>query len=428
MSKIVFTLTLIVVLALSLLALENPTVVQLKFFHRGPTEVPLYVVIFGAFILGALFVYVLLLLQGVRGTFLGMRAKWTRKRDERTDSYRQEAIAQLRLGEVEKSKNLFEKAAHLSPDNLELHLDLADVLLEEKEYGKAVDRYHHVFSKDPHNTRAMLGIAASSEGIESYSEAEIYYGRVLEMEKANALALEGLVRTQKAQRKWGGAMETLRLLKREGLLSGERFDEALAVLWYEKGMMEEKEGNLKESISSFEKSLREKSDFVPSLLSLGEAYVRDGSPEKAVRIWEGALVEGFQLPIAKALENYMIHHGGEKELIQFYKKTSSRNEIVRLLLARLYLRFDRIEEAEAEVNRIPDREASPGALQILAEVEKKRLNEVLSNRHYSLAMELLRHQRNPYRCRGCGTPYEQWIPRCQKCEAWNTLEIDHFLP
>lgn len=427
MSKVVFGLTLIVILALSYLALENPTVVELKLFQKGPTEVPLYMVIFGAFILGALFVYVLFLLQGVRGLFLGMREKRVRKRDERTYAHRQEARKQLLLGYLEKSRILLEKATHLTPDNLELSLDLADVFLEGKEYAKASDRYHHVFSRDSQNIRAILGIAASSEGSENFSEAELFYSRVLDMEKSNPVALRGLLRTQKAQRKWQDAMETLRLLRKEGLVSGKKFDETLAVLWYEQGITEEKAGNLKGSISSLEKSLKIKSEFVPSLLSLGEAYIRDGSPERAVKIWEGALMEHFQLPIIKALENYMIQHGEEKELIQFYKKASSRNELTRLFLARLYLRQNLIEEAEAEISRIPDMEASPGALLILAEVEKKRLNEVLSNRHYSLAIELLHHQLYEYRCNACGTPHDQWMPQCQKCGAWNTLEIDQFL-
>lgn len=428
MSKIVFVLTLIVILALSYLALENPTAVQLKFFHRGPTEVPLYMVIFGAFILGALFVYVLFLLQGVRGVLLGMREKRIRRRDERTDDYRQEARDLLRLGELEKSKALLEKSIHLAPDNLELSLDLADVLLEGKQYTKASDRYHHVFSRDSENIRAILGISVSNEGSENLSEAELYYGRVLDVEKANPVALAGLLRTQKAQRKWPEALATLRLLRKEGLVSSKEFDETLAVFWFEQALAEERAGNLKGSISSLEKSLKVQSGFVPSLLNLGEAYIREGSPERAIRIWEGALLEDFQLPVAKALEDYMIQHGGEKDLIQFYKRASSRNELARLLLARLYLRQNLIEEAEAEISRIPDVEASPGAGLILAEVEKKRLNEVLSNRYYGLAAELLRHRLDKYRCSACGTLHEQWMRQCQKCGAWNTLRIDAFLP
>ena len=428
MSKIVFAVTIIVILALSYLALENPSIVQLKLFHIGPTQVPLYMVIFGAFVLGALFVYVLFLLQGVRGAFLGIREKRVRKRDERTDTHRREAIKQLRLGKLEMSKNLLEKAIQLVPDNLELWLDLADVFLEGKQFAEASDRYRHVFSRDSHDLRAILGIAVSSENRENFSEAELSYGRVLEREKGNPMALRGLLRTQKAQKKWQDAMDTLRLLKRQGLVSSEESDDAMATLWYQQGITQEKAGNVKEGISSFEKSLKVKGGFVPSLLSLGEAYIRDGSPERAIKVWEGALIERFQLPVAKALEHHMVQHGKEKEAIQFYRKASNQNELARLLLARLYLRLDHIDEAEAEVNRIPDRETSPGALLILAEVEKKRLNEALANRHYGLAIELLHHQFAAYQCTTCGTYHDSWMPRCHKCDTWNALEIDRFLP
>jgi tetratricopeptide (TPR) repeat protein len=428
MSKIVFALTLVVILALSYLALQNPTAVQLKLFHRGPTEIPLYMVIFGAFILGALFVYVLFLLQGVRGAFLGMREKRIRKRDETTDAHRQEAREQLRLGHLEKSQALLEKTIHLSPDNCELSLDLADVLLEREQYIEASDRYHHVFSRDPQNVRAILGIAISSEGTENFSEAELYYRRVLDIEKANPVALKGLLRAQKAQGKRQDAMGTLRLLRKEGLVSAQTCDETLAVLWYEQGMTKERSGDLKGSISCFEKSLKAESGFVPSILGLGDAYIRDGVPEKAVKIWEGALTEHFELPIARALESYMIQHEGDKELVQFYKKISSRSDLARLLLARLYLRQNLIEEAEGEISKIPEAEASAGALLILAEVEKKRLNEVLSNRYYSLTMELLHNRLDTYRCTACGTAHNEWAPRCRKCGAWNTLKIDVLLP
>jgi len=223
-------------------------------------------------------------------------------------------------------------------------------------------------------------------------------------------------------------MDTLRLLKRQGLVSSEESDDAMATLWYQQGITQEKAGNVKEGISSFEKSLKVKGGFVPSLLSLGEAYIRDGSPERAIKVWEGALIERFQLPVAKALEHHMVQHGKEKEAIQFYRKASNQNELARLLLARLYLRLDHIDEAEAEVNRIPDRETSPGALLILAEVEKKRLNEALANRHYGLAIELLHHQFAAYQCTTCGTYHDSWMPRCHKCDTWNALEIDRFLP
>ncbi len=428
MSKVVFAFTLAVIIALSILALENPVTVQLRFFQKGPVEIPLYMVMFGAFVLGALFVYVLLLLQGVRGVLLGRREKRIRKRDERSDAYRQEAMKRLRLGDLEKAKSLLEKATQLSPDNLEIYLDLADVLLEGKQYQEASDRYHHVFSMEPENIRGILGIAASSEGRGNFSEAEFYYGRVLEMEKGNPVALRALFAAQKAQKKWQDAMETLRILKKEGHVSAEGFDNALAVLWYEQGMKHEESGDLKGSISSFEKSLKEKSEFLPALLSLGEAYIRDGSPDRAVKIWENALLEKFQLPLARALENYLIEHEGEKALIQFYKKASSRNEFARLLLAKLYLRLDRVEEAETEISGMPDVEASPSALIILAEIEKKRLNEALANQHYRLAMELLHHQLQAYRCHTCNTSHDKWMPQCRGCGARDTLEIDRFLP
>ncbi|MBW2058894.1 MAG: DUF1049 domain-containing protein [Deltaproteobacteria bacterium] len=428
MSKIVFVLTLVVVMGLSYLALENPTAVQLKLFTKGPTQVPLYMIIFGAFILGAVFVYVLFLLQGVRGALLGMRERRTRRRDERTDQYRQEARDFLRLGELEKSKTILERAIRLNPDNLELFLDLGDVFLEWKRFTQASDQFHHVFSRDPHNIRAVLGIAASSEGTGNYSEAELYYNRVLEREKSNPVALRGLLRVQKAQGKWSEAMETLRLLRKEGLVSAEQFDEALSILWYEEARSQQRAGNPREGAASLEKSLKLRSGFVPSLLSLGEEYIREGLPEKALRLWESALLEDFQIPVVKALEDYRLQHGGDKELVQFYRKASSRHGLARLLLARIYLRQDLIEEAEQEITRLPDVEASPGALLLLAEVEKKRLNEALANRYYTLAAEVLRHRLFKYRCPACGALHDHWEAQCRKCGIWNALKIDLFLP
>ena len=428
MSRVVFALTIIVILALGYLALQNPTPVQLKLFHRGPFEIPLYLVIFGGVVLGALFVYVLSLFRGVKGAFLGMRERRVRKRDERTDSHRQEARKQLRLGNLAVSKNLLERAIQLVPENLELSLDLADVLLEGKEFDEAFDRYHHILSRDSRNVRALLGIATSSENRDHFSEAELYYGRVIDVEKGNPVALRGLLRTQEAQKKWRQAMHTLRLLRKEGLVSSEEFADTLAVLWYEQGLTQGEVGHVKESISSLEKSLKVRRHFVPTLLSLGDAYIRDGAPERATKMWEGALIERFQPPLARAFEQHMVQQGREKEIIQFYKKASHQHELARLLLARFYLRKDRVEEADAEINRIADREASPEALLILAEVEKKRLNEVLANRHYSLAIELLHQQLAGYECGTCAAKHDRWVARCEKCGAWNTLNMKRFLP
>lgn len=428
MSKAVFILTLVVILALTYLALQNPADIQLKLFQKEFTQVPLYMVIFGSFLVGAAFVYLLFLLQGIRGIFLGMKEKRLRRRDERTEDYRQEAKTLHRLGELEKSKALLEKAIHLTPDNLELSLDLADVLLDAKQYTQASDRYHHVFSRDPQNARALLGIAASSEAGENFSEAELHYRRILNIHKTNSKALEGLFRVQKAQHKWQDAMETLRLLRREDLVSAGDFERTLAVLWYEEAIAEEDKGHLKAAISALEKSLKADAEFVPSILDLGNAQIREGSTERTVKIWEAALMEHFHIPVARALETHMVEHGQERDLIQFYRKASNRHQMARLLLAKQYLRQDLLEDAEAEANKIPDVEASPGALLILAEVEKKRLNEGLANRHYSLAVEILHQQLNRYRCSTCATLHDQWMAQCRKCRSWNSLRVDLFLP
>src|SRR5690348_10645891 len=76
--------------------------------------------------------------------------------------------------ENETIKNLLE-ALSVSPDNVPLRLHVADLLLKEKHFDKAIEQYQTVLEKSYGNAKAQLGLAACYFATKKFSAASIIY-------------------------------------------------------------------------------------------------------------------------------------------------------------------------------------------------------------------------------------------------------------
>ena len=71
-------------------------------------------------------------------------------------------------------KNLLD-ALSVSPDNIPLRLQVANLMISEKLYGEATMQYQEVLNRSYGNIKAQLGLAASYYHQQKYSAAIIIY-------------------------------------------------------------------------------------------------------------------------------------------------------------------------------------------------------------------------------------------------------------
>lgn len=110
--------------------------------------------------------------------------------------------------ENETIKNLLE-ALSVSPDNIPLRLHVADLLLNEKLYDKAIEQYQTVLEKSYGNEKAQLGLAACYFVTKKYSAAAIIYEGL-----QNRLSTEDKVRYAKCLVKEGAMSQAIELYRR----------------------------------------------------------------------------------------------------------------------------------------------------------------------------------------------------------------------
>jgi tetratricopeptide (TPR) repeat protein len=79
-------------------------------------------------------------------------------------------------------------ALKLSPDNVPLRLQVADLMLQEKMYAESATQYQQILEKSYGNTKAQLGLATCYFYLQKNSAAIIIY------EQLQNLSLEDQVR------------------------------------------------------------------------------------------------------------------------------------------------------------------------------------------------------------------------------------------
>ena len=74
-------------------------------------------------------------------------------------------------------KNLLE-ALHLSPKNIPLRLQVADMLLKDRRYDEAIEQYREILNLNYGNNKASLGLASCYYNKQKYSAAIIIYEQI----------------------------------------------------------------------------------------------------------------------------------------------------------------------------------------------------------------------------------------------------------
>lgn len=122
-------------------------------------------------------------------------------------------------------KNLLE-ALEVSPDNIPLRLQVADMMMKGKLYAEASQQYQEVLKKQYGNTKASTGLAASYYYQQKYSAAIIVYEQMQEVLNRNdrVLYIKSLIKENSMQQAIG---EYQQLLSEHPDFTDDEIDSAL---------------------------------------------------------------------------------------------------------------------------------------------------------------------------------------------------------
>lgn len=386
-------------------------------------EVPLAALVVGAFLAGAVLALLLGLVRDLGRSYRDyQRAREARRAESLSDVYRRGVDAQL-SGRADAALQIYEDLLKRDPGHVQAHARLGELALERGDAKGAL--VHHLDAlRGEEQPELVLAAAEDFRRTGRPEEAAALLERLLTRDHDHVAALRALRDLAVAEGQWQRALGALERIVALG--SGERRPEQamLAGIQYELGRALLAEGQVQPAIARFRDALRSQSDFVPAIISLGDAHRAAGDTREALRVWERAVEIHPELPLLARLEQAYRIEGRPTRMIALYQAASARApESVPLAFAlgRVYFELAMLDEAADQFQKVEVREPNlPGLHAVLGAIFERRGQTAEAFEEYRRALTLSGAFDWPYRCSACGAEHGRWIDRCPACRGWNT--------
>lgn len=386
-------------------------------------EVPLAALVVGAFLAGAVLALLLGLVRDLGRSYRDyQRAREARRAESLDDVYRRGVDAQL-SGRADAALQIYEELLTRDPGHAQAHARLGELALERGDAKGAL--VHHLDAlRGEERPELVLAAAEDFRRTGRPEEAAALLERLLARDHDHVAALRALRDLAVAEGQWQRALGAQERIVALG--SGERRPEQamLAGIQYELGRALLAAGQVQPAIARFRDALRSQSDFVPAIISLGDAHRAAGDSREALRVWERAVEIHPELPLLARLEQAYRVEGRPTRMIALYQAASARvPESVPLAFAlgRVYFELAMLDEAADQFQKVEVREPNlPGLHAVLGAIFERRGQTAEAFEEYRRALTLSGAFDWPYRCSACGAKHGRWIDRCAACRGWNT--------
>lgn len=386
-------------------------------------EVPLAALVVGAFLAGAVLALLLGLVRDLGRSYRGsQRAREARRAESIGDVYHRGVDAQL-SGRADAALQIYEELLKRDPGHAQAHARLGELALARGDAKGAL--VHHLDAlRDEERPELVLAAAEDFRRTARPGEAAALLERLLARDHDHVAALRALRDITVGEAQWQRALGAQERIVALG--SGERRTELsmLAGIQYELGRVLLAEGQVQPAIARFRDALRSQSDFVPAIISLGDAYAAAGDSREALRVWERAVEIHPELPLLARLEQAYRVEGRPTRMIALYQAASARApESVPLgfALGRVYFELAMLDEAADQFQKVEVREPKlPGLHAVLGAIFERRGQTADAFEEYRRALTLSGAFDWPHRCAACGVEHGRWIDRCPSCGDWNT--------
>ncbi|MEK7773387.1 MAG: tetratricopeptide repeat protein [Deltaproteobacteria bacterium] len=433
-TKILLVVIIFILSAFFYLHTQNPGAVTFVVTQSHTYVMPVTLILFVAFFAGAVFAVLNSLLVDAGRAIREMKGRKEKKTLAQAEENYRKGMEALFNGDTVEARGLIEKALNAKPNDTNMIISLCETLMRENKPKEALKALENGFSSNPDSIGLLIAIARCSSDSGDGRRAAGAYSEVLKLDPKNPYALRKLRDFNIGDGQWSEAAalqktvvecekdDTVRK-KEKGLLTGLIFEAASRSL---------QEGRLNEAVGRVKEILKNDSSFMPAHMLLGEALARSGNTSNAIKVWEKARHKyPNSEPILLKLEDIHIKESAPEKILERYKKEIISNPgdaKLRLLLSRLYLRLEMVDNAIEELERLYHEGEDGFYTQVLlGEAYLRRKQGGKAAHLFQKALDLDREFLPPFICSGCGATHKTWNPRCPSCGMWNTLSM-HAAP
>ncbi len=398
----------------------NPTAAQFRFSPEQTVSVPLGWLLIFVFVAGVGFALLGVSLQQLGRRVRGWGARRRERQAVRAGEWQQSGAELAWDGEIERGRGLLKKAWRRQPDNAAAALALASSYLDTGEYAAARQVLEEAVSRAPNDldARYALGeiLRRSGERAEAIRMLETVCVQHPRAPRA-LLALRELYAETHAWNDAARVQETyLQAVSDNGRNSIERT--RLLHFRYQAAAALEDAAARAEALSALVQSER---DYLPAIVSLGDALIADDRADEARKVWEKAFKAQ---PRRVLIERLLAHPDTPRDrqrtlsLMQKYQQQLDPDTVY--LLATNAALQDGQTDAAASSLKAVSKQDSPLVQRHWGEIHQRRgrVDEALQ----ALARAADATALSTYRCKTCGRSNPEWTAHCPSCDSWDSYD------
>ncbi|MBE9531915.1 MAG: tetratricopeptide repeat protein, partial [Proteobacteria bacterium] len=359
----------------------NPVDVDFSLNKDIKYTLPATYLVTGGFFVGLLLLVINMIITDMRRAVREMQVRKEKRAHETTLSNYRQGITAFNKGNVSKARQYFIRVIDAEPAGVDVYLRLSDAYHCEGSYQDALATLEKGYVNNPESIDILSRIAQISGAADDTVRLKMALGDILKIDPANPEAIRGLRDFTQKQGDWKEAVEAQRKLvhalkgnslegetrREEGRLRGFLYEEALRLAGKE---------SFDSALAIIKEILKSDSSFVPAHILQGEVMLSQGNSKGTIRLMERAFETTGDPVFLLKLEDLYIGRSEPEAALSVYKAAISsrpRDIDINIFLARLYLRLEMLEEAQAEFERIQnDLEGSYYLELLLAETYIRR--------------------------------------------------------
>jgi len=392
----------------------NPGAVEFRFSPTRSVQAPLAALLVLAFVVGAVAVLSVVMVQAGRRAFASWRRGRHERRIERIEDWEQRGEQLVWAGDTQGGRALLHKAWQRRPESARAVLALATSYRDTGELQRArlllseAATHHHT---DPD---VLLALADAHRAAGDHAGCVDVLERLRALHPSAPRALLALRDRYVEAARWREAVslqEALLVEIRDGE-QGARERDYLTHLRYQAAL------GLPESerLAALESLAEGRAATVPILVSLGDALLAASHGDEASVIWERALRQTPRTVLVERLEAIATeerHRERLRQLLRRLRIDQIHGDNLRLHVAQLCISDGQLDDAARELEACGQ---SPHAQRLWAEVYRRRGQQERAVTAYAQAGSAA----TTYQCQVCQRAADTWIGYCPQCGSWDT--------
>jgi lipopolysaccharide biosynthesis regulator YciM len=407
----------------------NPHMVTIFYLPEQSMTHPAAMIVIGCIIIG--------LILGFGAHLYSTAAHWVKhwSRDRVEKKQREigviyrEGVGRLLSGDLKKARVLLTKALDRDPRRVDTLIALASLASQEGNPAEGLELLRKASAIDPKSMEVLFKTATMQEELGKDEEAMKSYQALIALEKDNRKALRHLRDLYIKHNRWLEALESQRQVLKAGPGANRvaQEKELLIYLRYEVARQAISNGTPEDAKSELKDILRQKADFAPAKVSLGDTYAAMNRGDDAVKTWQDGYKKLGKGIFLERLEAYFMEREDPSSLLSFFRGQvleQGDDLVFRLFYGKLCLRLEMIDEAKEQLQAVESSGVESSQLHLLlAETYRRCREPEHAINEYQKALGISKRLHLNFSCEKCQHITPVWSSRCPACGEWDTTSL-----